>query len=278
MDKRALAILFRTRLASLVDRAGESHSAFSSKVGIDRSALSQLLSGDSARLPRVETLLNIAERHSVSLDWLLGLSHDQGLMGELRPSFEIEEGGDDYTDTLLMNWHAEAAGSKIRYVPARLPDLLRTPKIIAFEAKGAHQSVTAQASETAFRLDYNRQPGTDMEVCMPRETLEAFAKGQGMWRGLNRDIRAEQLQYMAALIRELYPSFRLFLFNEKERFSVPYTVFGSQRAAIFVGGMYLVLNNAESIRKMQYHFDELIRSTRVHAHQAADFVQNLEVS
>jgi len=42
--------------------------------------------------------------------------------------------------------------------------------------------------------------------------------------------------------------------------------------------MYLVLNNAESIRKMQRHFDELIRFTRVHAHQTADFVRTLEVS
>lgn len=278
MDKRELAKLFRTRLADLVSRTGESHSAFASDVGIDRSALSQLLSGASVRLPRVETLLNIAERHSVSLDWLLGLSQDQGLTGELRPSFEIEDGGEDQADTLLMKWHAEAAGSKIRYVPARIPDLLRTPKIIAFEARGAHQSIKAQASETAFRLDYNRQPGTDMEVCMPRETLEAFAQGRGMWSGLNREIRAEQLQYMSALINELYPSFRLFLFNEKERFSVPYTIFGSQRAALFVGGMYLVLNNAESIRKMQRHFDELIRFTRIHAHQTSEYVRTLHVS
>lgn len=277
MDKRALSDLFRIRLMELVTRAGASQSAFADGIGIDRSALSQLLSGDSARLPRVETLLRIAERHSVSLDWLLGISHDPGLTGELRPSFEIEEGSDDYAETLLMKWHAEATGSKIRYVPARIPDLLRTPEIIAFEADAAHQSVKAQASETAFRLDYNRQPGTDMEVCMPRETLEAFAQGRGMWSGLKREVRAEQLQYMANLIAELYPSFRLFLFDEKERFSVPYTIFGSQRAAIFMGGMYLVLNNAESIRKMQRHFDQLIRFTRVHAHQTADYVKNLKV-
>jgi hypothetical protein len=59
---------------------------------------------------------------------------------------------------------------------------------------------------------------------------------------------------------------------------VPYTIFGSQRAALFVGAMYLVLNNAEAIRKMQRHFDELIRFTRIHAHETADFVMNLEVA
>ncbi|WP_349040224.1 hypothetical protein [Agrobacterium sp. SORGH_AS 787] len=44
-----------------------------------------------------------------------------------------------------------------------------------------------------------------------------------------------------------------------------------------MGGMYLVLNNAESIRKMQRHFDELIRFTRIHAHESADFVKTLMV-
>ncbi|OLP42426.1 helix-turn-helix domain-containing protein [Rhizobium oryziradicis] len=277
MDKRVLADMFRARLTQLVDRAGESQADFAAAIGIDRSALSQLLSGHSARLPRVETLLNIAERHSVTLDWLLGLSYDQGLMPELRPSFEMEEGGADDGKTLLMKWHAEAAGSKIRYVPARIPDLLRTPEIVAFEALGAHQDVMAQASETAFRLDYNRQPGTDMEVCMPRETLEALAEGRGMWSGLTRETRLAQLQHMSNLINELYPSFRLFLFNEKERFSVPYTIFGSQRAALFIGSMYLVLNSTEAIRKMQRHFDELIRVTRIHPHETADFVRNLPV-
>lgn len=277
MDKRDLSGLFRARLAELVARSGSNQSHFATGIGIDRSALSQLLSDGSARLPRVETLLNIAERHAVSLDWLLGISHDPGLTGELRPSFEMEDGGDDQGRSLLMTWHAEAAGSKIRYVPARIPDLLRTPEIIAFEADAAHQDAKAQANETAFRLDYNRQPGTDMEVCMPQETLEAFAQGRGMWNGLAREVRAEQLQHMARLIRELYPSFRLFLYNEKEKFSVPYTIFGSQRAAIFVGRMYLVLNNADSIRKMQRHFDDLIRFTRVHAHESADYVRSLPV-
>lgn len=277
MDKRDLAEQFRLRLTELVSRSGTNQSAFAAAVGIDRSALSQLLSGTSPRLPRVETLLNIAQRHSISLDWLLGISHDPGLTGELRPSFEIEEGSDDYAQSLLMKWHAEATGSKIRYVPSRIPDLLRTPEIIAFEADAAHQSAKAQANEAAFRLDYNRQPGTDMEVCMAQETLEAFAQGQGMWGSLQRSVRAEQLRHMATLIDELYPSFRLFLFNEKERFSVPYTIFGSQRVAIFVGGMYLVLNNAEPVRKMQQHFDALIRCTRVHPHECAEFVRSLAV-
>lgn len=74
--------------------------------------MSQLLDGQSTRLPRVETLLNIAERCAVSLDWLVGVSHDEGITGEMKPSFEVEE-GDAEGRGLLSKWHAEASGSKI---------------------------------------------------------------------------------------------------------------------------------------------------------------------
>ena len=73
MDKRDLSVLFRERLKVLLIRSGANQSAFAATVGIDRSALSQLLAGASTRLPRAETLLNIAAEHKVSLDWLLGL-------------------------------------------------------------------------------------------------------------------------------------------------------------------------------------------------------------
>jgi transcriptional regulator with XRE-family HTH domain len=277
VDKRKLALLFQQRLRSLFERSQESQSAFADAIGIDRSALSQLLSGKTARLPRVETLLSIAERHTVSLDWLLGISQDEGLMGALLPSLEIET-SDDEGAGLLIKWHAEASGSKIRYVPARIPDLLRTSEVIAYEATEAHQSAATQVAGTAFRLDYNREPGTDMESCMPLQTLEGFAAGQGIWQGLPRATREAQLQHMARLIDDLYPSFRLFLFDGRERFSIPYTVFGSLRAAVFVGRMYLVLHNVESVRMMQRHFDDLVRDTKIHAHEVAAFIGSLKVA
>ncbi|MGV8938662.1 MAG: helix-turn-helix domain-containing protein [Allorhizobium sp.] len=279
MDKRDLAGLFQERLKILLTRADISQSAFAASVGIDRSALSQLMAGQSTRLPRVETLLNIAERHAVSLDWLLGLSQDEGIVGGLRPSFEIERADPgDARQTLLVKWHAEAAGTKIRYVPQRLPDLVRTEAVIAYETALVHRKPDMQITEAAFRLDYNRQPGTDMEVCMPRQTLEAFAAGQGIWCDLPIEVRRRQMQHMKDLLLELYPSFRLYLFDGRERFSVPYTVFGPYRAAIFVGEMYMVLNARESVLSMQQHFDGLIRLARINAHEAADFVGGLQLS
>jgi transcriptional regulator with XRE-family HTH domain len=276
MDKRHLAEVFRTRLQTVFERARLSQTAFADGIGIDRSALSLLLSGRTVRLPRVETLLAIAQRHAVTIDWLLGVSQDEGMTGALLSSGSIETTEEDGA-SLLMRWHAEAAGAKIRYVPARIPDLLRTTDVIAYEAAAAHQSPLAQVEDAAFRLDYNRAAGTDMECCMPLQTLEQFAAGTGIWSGLSKAARQAQVAHMSTLIDELYPSFRLFLFDGRERFSIPYTIFGSTRVAIFAGQMYLVLSSAETIRTMQRQFEGLIRHTRVHAHEAADFVRGLKV-
>lgn len=278
MDKRDLSELFRERLKMLLNRSGQNQSTFAAKVGIDRSALSQLLSGASTRLPRAETLLNIAATHKVSLDWLLGLSHDESLTGEIRASFEIEEGFGGFDRTLLAKWHAEAAGTKIRYVPAGIPDLLRTDEVIEYEAGIANKNMLSQIIETQYRIDYNRRPETDMEVCMPLHTLEIFARGLGVWEGLSIQARNEQLQHMARLLDDLYPTFRLFLYDGRLRYSIPYTIFGPYRAAIYAGDLYLVLNATEAIRSLTRHFDNLIRAAEVNSHEAASFAANLSVS
>lgn len=276
MDKRDLARIFQERLKMLVTRADTTRSAFAALVGIDRSAMSQLLDGRSTRLPRVETLLNIAERHSVSLDWLVGLSHDEGITGELKPSFEVEE-GDAEGRGLLFKWHAEAAGSKIRYVPQRLPDIVRIEPVIAYETELIRDNYQMKFSGAKFPLDLNRQPGTDMEICMSIQTLEDLARGHGIWKDLSKSVREEQLKQMAAVLEELYPSLRLFLFDGRQNFSIPYTVFGPYRAAIFLGEMYLVLNAPESILAMQRHFDRLVKGAKVNPHESWLFISQLQI-
>jgi transcriptional regulator with XRE-family HTH domain len=275
MDKRDLAGTFRDRLMLLMRRSGVNQSRFAETVGIDRSALSQLLSGASTRLPRAETLINIAAVHGVSLDWLLGLSADEGVASEIRQSFEIEEGLEGNDRTLLARWHAEATGTKIRYVPAGIPDLLRTEELVEYEAGISNRSPQAQLGETQYRIDYNRRPETDMEVCMPRHTLDIFASGMGVWADFPKDARTRQLDHMAQLLDDLYPSFRLFFYDGRKRYSVPYTIFGQMRAAIYMGDSYLVLNAPGAVLSLTRHFDNLIRAAEIHAHEAARYARTL---
>ena len=278
MDKRELGPIFRERLQILIQRAGVTRAGFAQSIGLDRSALTQLLSARTVRLPRADTLRRISERYAVSLDWLLGLSQDETLAAEMRPVVEITEGQGADQGTLLERWHKEAAGYKIRYVPAQIPDLLRTPEVIDYEyRRRSMPSPSSQLREAEFRLDYNRRPETDMEVCMPRQRLELLAEGSGQWKRLGRAEREAQLSYMANLLDELYPGFRLFLYDQLSCYSIPYTVFGPQRAAIFVGEMYLVLNATDHIRSLTRHFDNLIRRAVVNAHEVASFVRGLAV-
>ncbi len=273
MDKRDVSALFRERLKTLLQRSGMNQSAFATSIGVDRSALSQILSGASVRLPRAETLMTIAAEHKVSLDWLLGLSQDEALTGEIRDMLEIEEGVSSYGESFMARWYGEAAGAKVRYVPAGIPDLLRTDALVDYEAGISHRDPDAQASEARQRIDYNRRPETDMEACMPRHTLEIFARGLGVWENFPARERREQLLHMATLLDDLYPTFRLFLYDGRQRYSVPYTIFGPYRAAIYVGDMYLVLNAPTPIQTLTRHFDNLIRVAEVHAHESAAYAR-----
>ncbi len=108
---------------------------------------------------------------------------------------------------------------------------------------------------------------------MPRHTLEIFARGLGVWGDFPASARAEQLAHMSRLLDDLYPTFRLFLYDGRMRYSVPYTIFGSIRAAIYVGDMYLVLNATQPVQALTRHFDNLIRSAIVNPHESAAFAQ-----
>jgi len=276
MDKRELGGVFRDRLETVLRDFNGSNARFAETVGLDRSALSQLLSGKSTRLPRAETLCAISRSHGVSLDWLLGLSHGDPLRTEVTPTLEIEDEAGSADDTRLAQWHQEAAGYKIRYVPASLPDLLRTDEVIRFEHgidSGPDPSTVIR--EAGRRLAYSRQPETDMEVCMPRQRLEDFARGTGIWSGLSASQRRTQLSRMSQLLDELYPTFRLFLYDGREAFSAPVTIFGPIRAAIYVGDMYLVLNGTEQIKSLTVHFDRLIRQAVINPHETSRWINDL---
>lgn len=277
-DKRDIVLDFRERLDRLHARSGLNRSQFAQSVGIDRSALTHMLDGDSARLPRAETLMRMAAAHGVSLDWLLGLSADDAVSTAIKPALALEEVQDGGGETLLNSWHREAAGTKIRYVPTTVPDLLRTHAVIAHETRQYRRDLESQVDEMVARIDYNRRPETDMEVCMPMQTLQSLAQCSGIWSGLSADVRAEQLQHMARLVDDLYPTFRLYLFDGQAHFSAPYTVFGPMRAAVYVGDMYLVLNAREAVATMTRHFDGLIRAASVQAHEASHWLRAQRVN
>lgn len=279
-DRRQAVATFRSRLLGLIERKGLSRAGFAAQAGMDRSTLTQLLSAEDERLPRADTVMSMAAAAEVSCDWLLGLTQDEHQHTELVPmerqALEIEAGAASPLDTRLMQWHREASGYKIRYVPATLPDLLKTETVIRYECPDlAAASPEVSLQQSAFRLDYSRDPDTEMEVCCASQTLDAFARGHGVWSGLDAAARREQLERMHRLTEELYPTFRWLLYDGLRRFSAPVTLFGSQRAVLYVGDLYFVFNTTEHIRVLTAHFDGLVKAATIHPTDMGRHLQGL---
>ena len=162
------------------------------------------------------------------------------------------------------------------YVPATLPDLLKSEELIRYEYREYAEPIPESRIEAASaRLATQRRPETDMEVCSPRQGVESFARGEGIWRDLPAAARRRQLVRMIALVDELYPTFRWFLYDGAKRYSVPLTVFGPKRAAIYVGHLYLVFNSTEHIRMLTANFDDLIRAAVMQPPDVPGFLRSL---
>ena len=277
MRRYEMVGVFRERLNIVIQQSGRSRSAFAAEVGMDRSTLSQLLSGTNDRLPRAETIAAIANKAQVSADWLLGLSQE-GQLGTdvLAQALEVEAGSALPGDARLQRWQAEAAGYKIRYVPTTLPDLLRTEEVIRYEyGEYGARVPKGRIEQKEVQLAYSRRPETDMEVCSSFQSLEEFARGEGVWRNLSAKTRRAQIDWMVVLVDELYPTFRWFLYDGLKRYSAPLTIFGPKRVAIYLGNMYFVFNSTEHIRVLTRHFDELIRVAVVQPPDVIDFLKKL---
>ena len=258
-------------------RSQLSQTEFARAAGFDRSTLSQLLTEGANRLPRVESMAAIAQIGHVSLDWLLGLSQRERPGAEmLNESLQIERDAPSPLDQRLLNWHTEAAGYRIRHVPMNFPDVLKTNAIIEAEyGQFATLGPRRRVEITQSRLDYVRQPETEMECCTTLQTLEALARGEDIWRKVPAAVRRAQIEQIIALCDELYPRFRLFLYDRNQLYSVPVTVFGPLRAAIYLGQTYFVFHSAEHIRALTKHFDQLVRGASVQPTQIASHLEAL---
>ena len=108
-------------------------------------------------------------------------------------------------------------------------------------------------------LELARAPGSDLECCNSIQAIEGFARGWDVWASLEHRHRVAQLDRMIELCEELYPTFRWFLYDSRQRYTSAVTIFGLERAVLYLGQMYMVLNNRRHVMTFVKHFDDLIR-------------------
>ncbi len=277
MDRRDILPRFQARLRQVLARSELNQSAFAAAAGLDRSTLSQLLAPGADRLPRVESIAAIAQIGNTSLDWLLGLTQeDRPDAGMAAESLQIERDAPSPLDERLLRWHTEAAGYRIRHIPTTFPDLLKTEAVIEDEyGPNAALGPRRRIEITQSRLEYLRQPETEIECCTTLQSLDALARGEDIWRTLKPAARRAQLEQIMALCDELYPRLRLYLYDRKKLFSVPLTVFGPMRAAIYLGQTYFVFHSTDHIRALTRHFDQIVRGASIQPNEIAQHVQRL---
>lgn len=270
LDKRDLAAGLRARLAQVMAESGETQSGLARAIGVDRSTVSQLLTDSGARMPGAHLIALAARHFGVSADWLLGLSEHQEMASALvDASLQVTGATRALIDAQVYDWHRRAAGYKIRHVPTGLPDMLKTREMLRWEY-APHQTRSSQQAIEASeqRLDWMRQAASDLEIALPLQELAMLARGDGYYRDLPDGLRQAQIAHMTDVAQQLYPAMRIYLFDQRQLFSAPITIFGPMMAAIYIGQNYLVFRDSNRVRTLTAHFDQLVRQAQ---HGARDF-------
>jgi len=269
IDKRDRSALFRQRLRAAMAEREMSQSALARAVSVDRSTISQALAEGQARLPNAQVVGACAQALGVSADWLLGLSErPEQAAAMMDAALSVTDAPRAMVDEQIFAWHREAAGYKIRHVPASLPDFMKTRPMLAWEYTPFLGRTTEQAiGASEDRLDWMRRSDSDYEIAIPVHELECFAGAEGYYAGLSAELRRTQLDHFAELHDQLYPRLRVFLFDARRLFSAPVTVFGPLFAVIYLGRSYIAFRDIERVRAITTHFDGLVRQASISARE-----------
>lgn len=279
-DKRDRARLFRRRLAQGMETKALSQSALARAAGVDRSTISQLLAEDQTRLPNAQIAAECARALGVSTDWLLGLSDRPEQAADLlAASIAMTPAQRALVDEQIFAWHREAEGYKIRHVPAHLPDMLKTREMLEWEY-ALHLGETADRAinSSEERLAFLRNSSSDYEIAMPLYEIASLVSGTGYYEGLPPDVREAQIDRIADLHDQFYPSLRIYLYDARRLLSAPITIFGPLLAAIYVGQHYLAFRDTERVRAFTLHFDRLVREARITSRQLPDHLRTLRAA
>ncbi len=276
MDKRIRSDLFRERLQKAMASKHLSQSKLAQSAGVDRSTISALLA-DGTRLPNAQLIADCALALGVTSDWLLGLSETPDTVNSILDQYvRFDDAPRALLDDTMFSWHKEAAGYKIRHVPATLPDMLKLPEVVSWEYRDhlKSQDSVALASFQA-QLDWMRGARSDYEIALPVHELHSFAHGTGYWQDLPLSLRRAQLLHLATACEDLYPALRLYIFDAHKVFSSPVTVFGPGLAVLYLGRSYVSFRDPSKVQLILRHFDWLVREASFGARDVAQHIRAL---
>jgi len=277
MDKRRRASLFRERLMEVMSMKGMTKSGLSRAAKVDRSTIGQLLKNDHPRLPNAQLTADAANALGVSTDWLLGLTNRPETPGDIvAAALSLSPAERTSADEQLLEWHHEAAGYKVRHVPATLPDVLKTKRMLDWEYASVRERRLPEAfSAMQDQLQWLSSGVSDYEIAVPVHEIESCAAGTAYYKGVEESVRYEQLGFIADQCDQMFPRLRIFLFDAHRVFSSPVTIFGPNLAVVYVGQCYLAFREVERVKSLSSHFDWLVREAVVDARNVSTHIRSL---
>ena len=277
MDKRRRASLFRERLMEVMSMKGMTKSGLSRAANVDRSTIGQLLKNDHPRLPNAQLAADAANALGVSTDWLLGLTNRPETPGDIvAAALSLSPAERTSADEQLLEWHHEAAGYKVRHVPATLPDILKTKRMLDWEYASVRERRLPEAfSAMQDQLQWLSSGVSDYEIAVPVHEIESCAAGTAYYKGVEESVRYEQLGFIADQCDQMFPRLRIFLFDAHRVFSSPVTIFGPNLAVVYVGQCYLAFREVERVKSLSSHFDWLVREAVVDARNVSTHIRSL---
>ncbi|MEO0939205.1 MAG: helix-turn-helix transcriptional regulator [Pseudomonadota bacterium] len=257
-----------------------SKSQLARATGVDRSTIGQLFKKDLTRLPNAQLAADIAAALGVSLDWLMGLSNrPERPAAILASAISFAQAERTTSGDQILEWHRESAGSKIRHVPATLPEMLKTEAFLEWEYTTlSPEGVDQVKTEAKERLDWVISGEADYEIAIPMHEVTSLVQGSGYYEGLSAAQRKEQLRVIAQQAVDLYPRLRLFLYDAHALYSAPVTVFSNDLAILYVGQCYIALRERQRVKALTDHFDWLVKRCAVDARDVSDFLGRLAVT
>ena len=213
IDKRKRAAQFRERLRQALQLSGISQAALARTISVDRSTNSQLLGDSGARLPNAQVVGECAAALNVSTDWLLSLSdRPENATDIVANSLALTRAPRALVDEQMYHWHREAAGYKIRHLPATLPDMFKTDAMLEWEyAPHLGRTIQQAIGASKDRRNWMRQSTSDYEIAITIHEMVSFATSHGYYRDLPPEVRAKQIGWLVDLCDQFYPRVRIYL-------------------------------------------------------------------
>ena len=256
---------------------GMTKSGLSRAANVDRSTIGQLLKSDHPRLPNAQLAADAANALGVSTDWLLGLTNRPETPGDIvAAALSLSPAERTSADEQLLEWHHEAAGYKVRHVPATLPDILKTKRMLDWEYASVRERRLPEAfNAMQAQLQWLSSGVSDYEIAVPVHEIESCADGTAYYKGVEESVRYEQLSFIADQCDQMFPRLRIFLFDAHRVFSSPVTIFGPNLAVVYVGQCYLAFREVERVKSLSSHFDWLVREAVVDARNVSNHIRSL---